>query len=215
MRSLFMAADTGALARDIARFYGVTIGIVTNNQDPKGQGRVRVQLPWLAANAETFWARVVTPMAGKDRGLYFLPEVNDEVLVAFEHGRLEFPYILGALWNGEDTPPATNNDGKNSMRLIKSRTGHTIQLDDSEEDAKIAIQDSSGKNRIVLSTQDNTLSITTDGDITIQSSNGKLTLQGKGIELRSDAEVKIEAHQNIDLKAGSQLNINGQMVNIN
>ena len=95
---------------------GVTIGIVTNNHDPEGLGRVKLKLPWLSEDIETHWARVATPMAGNGRGLYVLPDVDDEVLVAFEHGMVEFPYVLGSLWNGKDTPPETNEDGKNNRR---------------------------------------------------------------------------------------------------
>ena len=208
------------------RVYGVTLGVVTNNQDPDGMGRVKVRFPWLAdasEPAESHWARVLTPMAGNERGLYFLPEVDDEVLVAFEHGRVEFPYILGALWNGKDKPPESNDDGKNNMRAIKSRSGHIIRLDDTDGDEKIEVLDSSGDNTIVISTADNAIAITAkseititaDADVTIQSSNGKLKLSGNGVEITSQAEVKIEASQNLDLKAGAQLNIKGSMVNIN
>src|SRR5687768_7153196 len=86
------------------RMYGVVIGIITNNKDPDKLGRVKVKFPWLSDTDESFWARTATPMAGNQRGMYFLPEVDDEVLVAFEHGDLRFPYIIGALWNGKDKP---------------------------------------------------------------------------------------------------------------
>lgn len=104
------------------RFYGVTIAVVTNIKDPDGVGRIKVKFPWLSGEDESAWARVLTPMAGEDRGFYFLPEVDDEVLVAFEHGDIAFPYILGSLWNGKDKPPLKNDDGKNNKRMIKSRS---------------------------------------------------------------------------------------------
>jgi len=200
---------------DADRFYGLTVGIVTNNQDPDNLGRVKVRFPWLSDTEESHWARVLTPMAGKERGLYFLPEVEDEVLVAFEHGMMEFPYVLGALWNGKDTPPATNDDGKNNLRVIKSRSGHVIILDDTEGEENITIADKTGKNMIVISSKENMISIIADSDITLESTNGKLKLSGKGIEIKSGAEIKIEASQNMDVKAGPQLNIKGNMVNIN
>jgi phage baseplate assembly protein V len=197
------------------RFFGVTVGIVTNNKDPDGLGRVKTSLPWMADQVETDWARVVTPMAGSGRGLYFLPEVNDEVLVAFEHGNPDTPYVLGGLWNGKDKPPESNSDGKNDRRAIRSRSGNVIRLSDTDGDAKIEIIDSSGKNTIVISAKDNRITITADGDVTVQSNNGKLKLSGKGVEITSTSTVKIEASQSADLKASGQLNIKGSAVNIN
>ena len=201
--------------RPEARLYGVTVGVVTNNQDPDGLGRVKVKLPWLSDDVESHWARVVTPMAGNDRGLFFLPEVDDEVLVAFEHGSPEFPYVLGALWNGNDQAPESNDDGENNMRTIKSRSGHVVRLDDTDGSEKIEIVDGSGANSVVISTADNTITITADADITIESSGGKLILSGNGIEIRSQADVKVEAGANMDLEASGQLNIKGATVNIN
>lgn len=198
-----------------SRFYGVAFGIVTNNKDPDGLGRVKVKLPWMAEQAETDWARVVTLMAGASRGLYFLPEVDDEVLVAFEHGDPECPYVLGALWNGKDKPPESNADGKNDVRTIKSRNGNVIRLTDTKDDEKIEIVDRTGKNSIVISTKDKTVTITADAGITIKSANGKLQLSGKGVEITSTAGLKIEASQNVDVKAGPQLNLKGSVVNIN
>jgi phage baseplate assembly protein V len=198
-----------------ARFFGVTIGVVTNNKDPDGLGRVKTSLPWMADQVETDWARVVTPMAGPGRGIYFLPEVNDEVLVAFEHGNPDTPYVLGGLWNGKDKPPESNSDGKNNLRAIRSRSGNVIRLTDTDGDAKIEIVDSSGKNSIVIRAKDNSITITAAGDVTVQSNNGKLKLSGNGVEITSTSTVKIEASQNADLKASGQLNIKGSVVNIN
>jgi uncharacterized protein involved in type VI secretion and phage assembly len=197
------------------RFFGVTVGVVTNNQDPDNLGRVKVKFPWLSDEDESHWARVLTPMAGNDRGLYFLPEVDDEVLVAFEHGRAEFPYVLGALWNGKDKAPESNDDGKNNMRTLKSRSGHIIRLDDTDGSEKIEILDKSGKNSVVISTADNTITVAADADITVQSGSGKLILSGNGIEIKSQTDVKIEASANMDLEAGGQMNVKGSMVNIN
>jgi uncharacterized protein involved in type VI secretion and phage assembly len=214
------------------RIFGVVIGVVTNNQDPDGLGRVKVQLPWLSDKDETNWARVVSPMAGNDRGLYLLPEVGDEVLVAFEHGMATFPYVLGSLWNGKEKPPEKNDDGKNNMRSLKSRSGHIIRLDDTDGGEKIEILDKSGENTIVIDTSQNTITITADADITISSSHGKLTLKaeqdvsiesssgklalaGLGVEVSSQAGVKVEANQNVELTATGQMNIKGATVNIN
>ena len=197
------------------RFHGVAPALVTNNHDPDGLGRVKVKLPWLSDDAESDWARVASPMAGKERGLYLLPEVDDEVLVAFEHGNPASVYVLGALWNGKDKPPEANAEGKNDVRTLKSRSGHVVRLVDAKGDERIEIVDKSAKNSIVISTKDNTITIVADADITIQSAKGKLKLSGNGVEITSKGAIKVEASGNMDLKAGPQLNVKGQMVNIN
>jgi phage baseplate assembly protein V len=197
------------------RFTGVAMAIVTNNKDPDGLGRVKVKLPWLDDRVESDWTRVVTAMAGAGRGLYWLPEVDDEVLVAFEHGRPDSLYVLGGLWNGKDKPPEDNKDGKNNVRALKTRSGHVIRLTDTDGDEKIEIIDKTGKNSIIISAKDKTVTITADADITVTSTNGKLKLSGNGVEITSQAAVKIQASQNMDLKAGAQLNVKGQIVNIN
>lgn len=198
------------------RFYGVTVGVVTNNQDPDGMGRVKVRLPWLSDEDESFWARIVAPMAGPERGVYFLPEVDDEVLVAFEHGMVEFPYVLGGLWNGADKPPESNDDGKNNKRTIKSRSGHIIRLDDSDGAEKIEIVDKTQKNSIIFDASANTITVKADSDITLESAQGKVIIKGQSIEIKSSAQdVKVESSANMDLKASAQMNVKGSMVNIN
>ena len=100
---------------------GVAIATVTQNQDPDKLCRVKVRFPWHENSTESYWARLATPMAGDDRGLVAIPEVGDEVLVAFEREDLRFPYVLGGLWNGKEKPPRDNSDGKNDDRIFKSR----------------------------------------------------------------------------------------------
>lgn len=199
------------------RFYGVMVGIVTNNEDPDGLGRVKLRFPWLSEEHESNWARVLSPMAGNDRGLYTLPEVDDEVLVAFEHGRVEFPYVLGSLWNGKDKPPGKNDDGKNNVRALKSRSGHTISLDDTDGEEKIEIVDAKGKESLVFDTAKNTITITADKDVVIESKNGKVQITAKaGVEIKSqDGPAKLEAGGNVDVKSGAQVNVKGSVINLN
>jgi uncharacterized protein involved in type VI secretion and phage assembly len=198
-----------------AKIDGVVVGIVTNNKDPDGLGRVKVRFPWLVEDSESHWGRLATLMAGPDRGSVFFPEVDDEVLVAFEHGDIRFPYVIGALWNGVDTPPHDNADGENNLRMIKSRSGHVVRLDDTSGAEKIEIIDSSGNNSIIIDTAANTITITADADITLQSNSGKLVLSGNGVEITSQAGVTVQASQNIDVQASAQLNLKGALVNIN
>lgn len=200
---------------DVSVVHGVVVGIVTNNKDPDGVGRVKVKFPWLSTDDESAWARVASPMAGKERGIFFLPEVDDEVLVVFEHGDVNMPYIIGSLWNGVDLPPETNNDGKNNIRMIKSRSGHTITIDDTEGAEKIEIADKTGNNTITIDTKNNKLSFKSDKDIEISAPNGKVSINANDFEVKASSSAKVEASIGIDLKASGTMNIKGATVNIN
>jgi uncharacterized protein involved in type VI secretion and phage assembly len=127
------------------KIYGAVVGVVTKIDDPDSLGRVKVAFPWLKDDDESRWARVVSMMAGPDRGAVFRPEVDDEVLVLFEHGDMRFPYVIGAVWNGKDgLPSERGEDKKNDVRLIKSRSGHTLVFDDTSGSEKITITDKGG-----------------------------------------------------------------------
>ncbi|MSQ82216.1 MAG: phage tail protein [Myxococcales bacterium] len=134
--------------REPFKVQGVVIGLVVDNKDPDGHYRVKVKFPWVlesdakytdAKDDEDFrttWCRIATFMAGKDRGAFWLPEVDDEVLIAFEHGDVRRPFMIGALWNGVDTPIHANQEqsGKNWFRSIRSRSGHMLQFVDKKDD---------------------------------------------------------------------------------
>jgi uncharacterized protein involved in type VI secretion and phage assembly len=169
-------------ARDDPPVTGMMIGLVTDNQDPGGQGRVKVKFPALSSEHASTWAPVVVPGGGAKRGIEFLPEINDEVLVAFEQGDVNHPYVLGGLWNGVDEPPEANGDiitnGRVQKRIIRSRLGHTITLDDSDSGGGITIQDKSG-NKIVLDTASNALTIEVNGNVSVKAA-GNLSLEASG-----------------------------------
>jgi uncharacterized protein involved in type VI secretion and phage assembly len=199
-----------------SRTWGVVTGVVTNNQDPEKLGRVKVRFPWLADEQESPWARVAAPMAGQERGLWLLPEVDDEVLVAFEHGDPRFPCVLGALWSRNAPPPETNEDGKNARRQLRSRSGHLVRLDDAEGEEKIEIVDGSGKSSIVIATKDNSITLTCEGDLTLESTGGKLVLKAKGMEIASQDAVRLEAQGDVELAAsGGNVTVKGSTVNLN
>lgn len=193
---------------------GIVIGIVVDIDDPDGMARVRVKLPYLN-DATSQWARLASPMAGPDRGTFFVPEVGDEVLVAYLHGDIRFPYILGSLWNTVDPRPAT--DGKtseNNWRFIKSRCGHIIKLDDTEGNEKIEILDKSGNNLIVIDTAKNTITVSA-GD-TIHEEAPKITVKGANsvqveaptVEVVGGQKVTVSAPQ-VEMKAQAQMTIDG------
>jgi uncharacterized protein involved in type VI secretion and phage assembly len=197
------------------KFYGVVVGVVTNNRDPDNMHRVKVRFPWLDQDHESHWARIATTMAGKGRGSYFLPENDDEVLVAFEHGSLEHPFVIGSLWNGKDTPPEDNSDGRNDMRTIKSRSGHVVRLCDSSGSERIDVIDKTGQNKIVITSADNKIAIEAQGDIEITSQTGKVKISGVSIEVTAMTGVTVQAQTTLDATATGQLSIKGALVNIN
>jgi uncharacterized protein involved in type VI secretion and phage assembly len=199
----------GLLAQSAAdgRYYGVVVGVVTNNRDPDHMHRVKLRFPWLNQEDESNWARVASPMAGDGRGAYFLPEVDDEVLVAFEHGSVEFPYVIGSLWNGRDKPHENNDDGQNNHRCLKSRSGHVIRLCDRAGQETIELIDKTGNNKMVFKSTDNSITIEAQGNIELKSQTGKLTISAVGIELKSMAGVDITANANVNVK-GVMINLN-------
>ncbi|NES77328.1 MULTISPECIES: phage baseplate assembly protein V [unclassified Okeania] len=215
MRLFDLLTDNEQREAIASRIYGVVVGVVTNNEDPEGLGRVKVKFPWLSDEDESDWARIAAPMAGNERGIYFLPEVDEEVLVVFEHGDVRFPYIIGFLWNGQDKPPASNEDGNNNIRVIKSRSGHVIRLNDKEGKETIEIVDKTEKNSIVFDTATNTIAITSDGDITLSAAQGNIKLEAQNIEIKSAAETKIKADAGVDIQASSTMNLKGQTINLN
>jgi uncharacterized protein involved in type VI secretion and phage assembly len=200
---------------ELAYIPGVVVGIVTNNRDPEGMGRIKVRLPALSDTDESNWARIAAPMAGMDRGVYFLPEIDDEVLVAFEHGNPSFPFILGALWNGQDSPPAKNEDGKNDVRVIKSRSGHLIRLTDKDGQETIEIIDMSGKSSLVFDTAKKLVKIESSQDIRLSATNGTIKLDANAIEIVSAGAVTIEARSSLDVKASDALALKGATIDLN
>ena len=197
------------------RIGGVVVGVVTNNQDPEGLGRVKVKFPWLSEEDESHWARVAAPMSGDGYGAYFLPEVEDEVLVAFEHGDVRFPYVVGSLWNGKQKPPLDNADGKNDVRVIRSRSGHVVRLTDEEGKEKIEVVDKDGKNSVVIDTASGTVTVRAGKDIVLSAPDGAVKIDAQKVEVKSSAASKIESGAGLDIKASATLNVKGATVNIN
>ncbi len=205
------------------KYYGVAVGIVTNNQDPQNLGRVKVKLPWLSEDHESNWARVCTPMSGNEWGVQYLPEVDDEVLLAFEQGDIRVPYVIGSLYNGTDKPALTNSDGENNQRQIKSRSGHFLVFDDTDGSEKIRIEDKTGSQFIELDSANNAITIKCQGDLTLEA-GGKVILKatqdityesGTNLNVKGGGNVSVEATGNLDLKANGMTTVKGATVNIN
>ena len=198
---------------------GVANGIVTDNKDPEGMGRVKLTFPWRAEKGESFWARIATTMAGKDRGTYFLPEVGDEVLVAFEDGNIHYPYVIGALWSSQEKPPETNADGKNDIREIKSRKGHELTFDDADAGGKVEIKtkaghtvvldDSSGSEKIRIADR------TGKNTIEFDSNQGSIDVKSTATLNLESPLINVKGKGNVSVEAGGILTLKGSLVKIN
>jgi hypothetical protein len=207
------------------RINGVVIGQVTNNVDPLQLGRVKVKLPFLGLTPpiDSNWCRIASPWAGgKISGFLAIPEINDEVLVAFEHGDPNFPYIVGQLWNMLDRPPSLGvvAGGLVTKRIIKSRSGHVITLSDMPGKEGISIVDKTFMNKIEIDSIKNALSISTLGDVTIDCLNFKvnskamMVLEGAKVDVKAKALLNIESNGIAKIKSATMLKLDGAAIDI-
>jgi uncharacterized protein involved in type VI secretion and phage assembly len=160
------------------RYPGVVTGIVKDLNDPDGQGRIELQFPWLSESVRSSWAPVASALAGKERGAFFMPELDDEVLVAFEHGDFNHPFIVGFLWNGVDTPPETTNQN----RIIKTPGGHQLRFED-KDGAKKVILKSNGGHQVEINDATETITIKTNSGnqfIVLNDAAKSVTVRGGG-----------------------------------
>ncbi|MBC5783431.1 type IV secretion protein Rhs [Ramlibacter sp. USB13] len=178
-------------------WHGVHVGLVTDIKDPDAQGRIKVKLPWSpdakGATCE-LWARLATLMAGNNRGTWFVPDVDDEVLLAFEAGDPRRPYVLGALWNGQDAPPESmDGAGNNYKKVIRSRNGVKITLDDQDGQESLVLETPGGQ-KVTLKDG--------PGSVEIVDSNGNsVKLESAGITINASAKVTVQASQ-VSVSAG-------------
>lgn len=204
---------------------GVQVGIVTDNADPQNLGRVRVRLPYAGVDFVSDWARVAAPGNGASRGLVWIPEVNDEVLVAFHHGSVREPYVLGGLWNGADAPPPIELDGGQlQVRTFVSRTGQKIAFSDkageegilvSSADGSIQVQvDAANKKVVVTADGSGTVEMKTGGDFTIDC-QGSVKISGqRGVEVSSPASTKVSGNGQLSLESGGVTSVKGSQVSL-
>lgn len=192
---------------------GVAIAIVTQNKDDSGQGRVKVKFPWYSEAEDSYWARIATPMAGKDRGVYFIPEIDDEVLVAFERGDMRFPYIIGGLWNGKDRAPEDNADGKNDIRLIKTRKGHKLTFDDGAR-GLVRLELDDGK-KLEIDDDGVRLDDAAGNTLKIDSKGGSISLEAAASLSVKAPQIELKASGTMTLQSGGVLTLQGSIVKIN
>jgi uncharacterized protein involved in type VI secretion and phage assembly len=180
------------------RWYGVYPALVTDIKDPDGQGRVKVTLPWSGDTGNSryeAWARLATLMAGNNRGSWFVPEVNDEVLISFEAGAPQRPYVIGALWNGSDAAPESmDGSGQNNKKVLRSRNGVKVTLDDQQGQEQFIVETPGGQ-RITLKDG--------PGAVEVVDSNGNsIKLETAGVTVNASAKVTISASL-VEISAGT------------
>jgi uncharacterized protein involved in type VI secretion and phage assembly len=188
----------GRVSRGLGgRWYGVYPALVSDIKDPDGQGRVKVTLPWspdTGGGQYEAWARVATMMGGNNRGTWFIPDTNDEVLVVFEGGDPRRPYAIGGLWNGSDSPPETmDGAGNNYKKVIRSRNGVKITFDDQDGQEKLILETPGGQK---ITMKDG------PGAVLIEDSNGNsVKLETSGITVTASAKVTVNASV-VEVSAG-------------
>jgi phage baseplate assembly protein V len=207
--SLFTSTDK--------KIYGVTLGQVVDNLDITGEARVQVSLPWMPEIEP--WARVAVLSAGNDCGTYFMPQVGDEVLVAFDQGDVRDAFVLGSLWNGTDGPPADLPSDSVGKRVIKTPVGHQIEFDDVEQSVEIS---TSGGEKVTLDAQGIVLdagegaakvTLAKTGTVSIEATT-KLELKAQTISIEgTNVDVKASAAGTLD--GGGACTVKGGIVRIN
>ncbi len=186
----FLFAQTRVAEEEANRVYEAVVGIVTDIKDEAKLCRIKVKFPTLPDGSEkSWWCTWVSLGGGKDRGWFSLPEVDDEVVVMFEHGDIGRPVIIGSLWNGKDKAVDNNSDGKDARRMIKSKKGHKIVFDDDK--GSICFEDGGGVGVFSVDSKKNMVSF--------ESKKGDVTIQCKDDMQILAKEIKIKAKTNVDL----------------
>lgn len=220
--------------------HGVYNGIVTDNKDPKSYGRVKVKIPIIDNTKEFDWMRTASLVAGNEKGMMFVPEVGDEVLVAFLMGDIQSPIVIGCLWKEKQLPDGFtekndikkiktrlgheiifNDDSKNGEIMIKTNKGHKVQL--SEKNDEIIVASSKGEQKITLSEQSGeveiksstaTIKLMKTGEVKINGSKG-ISVQGSQIKIEATGTLDLKANANMSLQTNGVMQIKGSIIKLN
>lgn len=172
------------------RWYGVYPALVSDLKDPAGQGRIKITLPWSPDTDSTSyetWARLATFMGGNNRGSWFIPDVNDEVLVVFLAGNPRHPYVIGSLWNGKDVPPHTMDaTGQNNLKMLRSRNGIKITLDDTDGRERLTLETPGGQT-VTLKDAPSSVEIHDSNGNVIRMEAGGITITGAHVTITAPA----------------------------
>ena len=181
---------------------------VKDNEDPSNLGRIRVQFDWQAELDEdmmTPWIRIAQPYAGAGKGFSFIPEIGEEVMVDFEGGNAEKPYVKGMLFNGIDDPDSAwlvDGNSENRIKAIRTRNGHTIEIHDNYEGGYIRIYDNKKENYVLtLSTDEQLIKLESKGNIELRADKNIIMRAGHSIKVKAGSNIKTEAGKNITISA--------------
>ena len=187
---------------------GLVEALVVDNKDPEKLGRVKLKFPTLPEGPESHWARLVMPMAGKERGWMTIPEVGDEVLVAFAHGDVQNAMVLGSLYNGVDTPPYANEDGNNDLRVFQSRSGHRLTFDDKDGDERVELILHNEEIRVIWDAKEKVLSLYSGKDIIVEAKE-TISMKCKDFILEAASSINMKSGTSTELKTGSDCAVDG------
>jgi uncharacterized protein involved in type VI secretion and phage assembly len=201
---------------------GVVEAIVLDNVDPDQLGRIKVKFPILPDAPESYWARLVMPMAGRERGWMTIPEIDDEVLVAFVHGDFNHAIVLGSLYNGVDTPPYANEDTENNLRVFQSRSGHRMTFDDTEGAERMELILHNEEIRVIWDSTEKVLSVYSGKDIIVEAVE-TISFKCKdfileatnSISFDSGTTTEITTGTSCEVDGGTSLTLSAAMTNIN
>ncbi|NIF72321.1 MULTISPECIES: phage baseplate assembly protein V [unclassified Burkholderia] len=193
---------------------GVTLGKVADTRDPEGYGRVKLSFLLKGAEIESDWAQIASFFAGPNSGAFFLPQPGDAALIAFADGDASKPYVIGFLWNGAQKPPVPV-DQQQDLRVIRTKGGKTITLDDSPNGGGVTIVDAR-QNRIRIDSATNAIELASEGDLSI-TAKGKVTITGAQVTLCNTAgSVKATLGQaTLDVQGGQNLKLSATMIDLN
>jgi len=206
---------------------GLVEAIVIDNVDPEQMGRVKLKFPTLPDMPKSYWARLLMPHGGKhsggvQRGMMTIPEIDDEVLVTFVRGDVNFAVVLGSLYNGVDTPPYANEDGNNNLRVFQSRSGHRLTFDDTPGDERVEFILHNEEICMIYDAKEKVLSLYTGKDLIIEA---KETIKIDCLDwiVQTDASINFNAGQTMKIQNGADLIVEdgvhlvlkGQLTNLN
>jgi phage baseplate assembly protein gpV len=207
-RSLYALTSSGDPRSSRPEIPGVVIGMVLDNADPEELGRIKIQLPWLNADYISAWAPVVQLSASESFGSLWLPEIGDQVLVGFDRGNIDYPYVLGCLYSGVKRPePPPETEGVVGERRIMSRARHMIEFNDGPELINIRIVTGDQTVSITLDAEEQALNIVSAGQVSVEAVAGVSVKSGADVTIEAGGQLSIQAAGGISMETAGAFSV--------